>query len=422
MIPNETIDKLIEDTTKVIDPHRQFYKVRFDDNSMDFAFQWALGCIRNGGGEIGEMFYTASRIEDYNPDSWAEEWPKMAHRVEIKAETSEEKGHKISAREFYMRASCYYRAALTSLLPQNEKYMKWYQKSIECISKAAALSEPEIELINIPFENTYLPGCFVKAANDRRKSKTILAIGGAETFFIDLYFQIGPSALKHGYNFITVDIPGQGILPTEAQFFRPDTEKPIGAILDYLHNRPEVDIDHIAAYGISGGGYYVPRASAYDKRIKACIANCAVTNIGKIMEEMAIKNQDSAKSGIEMSPFNIRMFQIMAWRHGITTGNISDLLTKTRDFTFDPSFITCPVLNICSNGEYLNPVVKAMEDDFMQSVPNSNKKMVVALFEDGGGAHCIGENTGLLSSLVFDWLDEIFKIKDEVNTHGKVTI
>ena len=34
--------------------------------------------------------------------------------------------------------------------------------------------------------------------------------------------------------------------------------------------------------------------------------------------------------------------------------------------------------------------------------------MIIASFEDGGGTHCLGENTGLLSALLFDWLDEVF--------------
>lgn len=405
---SERINKLLKETEQAVDPHRQFYKVRFDDNSMDFAFQWMLGAIRNGGGEIGEMFYTAAQIEDHNPDSWASEWPKIAERVEKRAEAAEVGNHLVSAREFYLKAACYYRAALTSLLPQKPEFIKLYEKSIACFSKAATMFKPQIEMIRIPFENTYLPGCYIKAEESEKKSKTIIAIGGAETFFIDLYFHIAPSALKRGYNFITVDIPGQGILPIEGQFYRPDTEKPIGAIIDFIGSRPEVDLNRIAAYGISGGGYYVPRASTYDKRIKACISNCAVTNIGKIMGEMAIQNQKAVNSGIQMSAFNIRMFQIMAWRHGVSIEDFPGLLSKTREFEFDPSLISCPVLNICSNGEYLNPASRAMEDYYMQALPNSNKKMIVALFEDGGGTHCLGENTGLLSALIFDWLDEVF--------------
>jgi len=45
MKSDERINKLPEETEQVIDPHRQFFKVRFDDNSMDFAFQWMLGAI-----------------------------------------------------------------------------------------------------------------------------------------------------------------------------------------------------------------------------------------------------------------------------------------------------------------------------------------------------------------------------------------
>lgn len=398
---DERLQELLREAEQVVDPHRQFYRIRFEDNSMDFAFQWMLGAVRNGGGEIGELFYTAAQIEDHDPDSWWAEWPKMARRVEKRAEASEAGGHTVSAGEFYLRAACYYRAALTSMLPQNSQFMEMYQKAMDCFARSGAMSAPPIEMIRVPFEDTYLPGCFVPAEGG--DGKTILAIGGAETFFLDLYFQIGPAAAKRGYHFVTVDIPGQGALPMEGQYYRPDTEKSIGAVLSYLEGRPEVDMERLAAYGISGGGYYVPRAAAYDKRIKACITNCAVTDIGKIMEQMAIQK---TAAGAQMSPFNIRMFQIMAWRHGV--GDMQGLLEKTQAFAFDPAMVTCPALNICSNGEYLNPATRAMEDAYMEALPHPDKKMVVAPFEDGGGTHCLGENTGLLSALVFDWLDDVF--------------
>ena len=48
-----------------------------------------------------------------------------------------------------------------------------------------------------------------------------------------------------------------------------------------------------------------------------------------------------------------------------------------------------------------------MEDYYMK-LAESEQKMIIASFEDGGGTHCLGENTGLLSALLFDWLDEVF--------------
>ena len=93
-----------------------------------------------------------------------------------------------------------------------------------------------------------------------------------------MFFFIGPETIRRGYNFLTLDIPGQGLLPAEGQYFRPDTEVPLRKVVDYALSRQEVDPERLAMYGISGGGYYVPRAAAFDKRIRAIILNSAVVD------------------------------------------------------------------------------------------------------------------------------------------------
>ena len=184
MNKDQRIQTMEQETAKVRDPHRQFNKLRFEDNSMDFAFQWALGGVSNGGGTIGEMFYTANQIEDYNPDSWAAEWPRMREKMEQRAKDSENGGHKVSAREFYLRASYYYRAALTTLLPQNTEFMRLYNKSIECFTKAGALSDPQIEMISVPFEGTTLPGCLIKAKTPVKNKKLFLPLEEPKHFLL----------------------------------------------------------------------------------------------------------------------------------------------------------------------------------------------------------------------------------------------
>jgi 2,6-dihydroxypseudooxynicotine hydrolase len=46
----------------------------------------------------------------------------------------------------------------------------------------------------------------------------------------------------------------------------------VRAVVDYALERPEVDAERSAIWGTSLGGYYAPRAAAFEKRIKACIA------------------------------------------------------------------------------------------------------------------------------------------------------
>jgi cephalosporin-C deacetylase-like acetyl esterase len=60
----------------------------------------------------------------------------------------------------------------------------------------------------------------------------------------------------------------------------------VGLVIDWLAQRDDVDIGRIGIWGISLGGYYAPRAAAFEKRIKACIANCGPYNWGALWEAL----------------------------------------------------------------------------------------------------------------------------------------
>jgi hypothetical protein len=61
--------------------------------------------------------------------------------------------------------------------------------------------------------------------------------------------------------------------------FRPDWEKVISPVVDYALSRAEVDPKRVAIQGISQGGYWVPRAVAFEKRIAAAIADPGVVDV-----------------------------------------------------------------------------------------------------------------------------------------------
>src|SRR3712207_9034395 len=84
---------------------------------------------------------------------------------------------------------------------------------------------------------------------------TLIMVGGGETYAEDLYFWGGVGAVDRGYNALLVDMPGQGATPFEGMHHRFDVEVPMGAVLDHLLGRSEVDTERVAAYGVSLGGY-----------------------------------------------------------------------------------------------------------------------------------------------------------------------
>lgn len=400
-----------KDQVRVSDPHRVYNPMRFKDTSMDFIFQFLLGSTTHGGCEIGEAFYTASLIEDGNPESWEQEWPKLANRVRERAEASLQAGCLVSAREAFLRAANYYRAPLTSMLPENPSYQPLVDKFRACFHKAAALFDPPIEPVKIAFENTVLPGYFIKADHSNQKRKTLIMIGGAETFAEDLYFYTAPAALKRGYNFLTVDLPGQGIMPFEGQFFRADTETPMKAVIDYALQRPDVDPERLAAHGISGGGYFVPRAAAYDHRIKACIADSWISDLHQAMRvtPMGMLNKETAVVLAAKAPYTLRMLELIHWRWGVPRGNGPALVEAVKDHLFDVNQFTCPVLMLVGEGEFQNQVSQAQHQQAIAYLPNPQKEMVVVPANMGGAAHCINSNLSLMNQVVFDWLDKVFE-------------
>src|SRR3989441_2505005 len=70
---------------------------------------------------------------------------------------------------------------------------------------------------------------------------------------------------------VAIDGPGQG----EAEYEIPicgDYERAARAVCDWIEKRADLDAAKIAMWGVSLGGYYAPRATAYERRIRACIA------------------------------------------------------------------------------------------------------------------------------------------------------
>jgi dipeptidyl aminopeptidase/acylaminoacyl peptidase len=77
--------------------------------------------------------------------------------------------------------------------------------------------------------------------------------------------------LARGMATLTFDGPGQG--EGEYDFaIRGDYEAVVKAVVDFLETRSDVDAGRLGLWGVSLGGYYAPRAAAYEKRVKACIA------------------------------------------------------------------------------------------------------------------------------------------------------
>lgn len=391
-----------------VDPHSANMRFHFQDQEMDFVFgSVILGAAINRGCEIGEAFRTAAAIKDGDAASWQEEWTRTARLVEARGEASLAKGHKVSAREQLQRASFYYRASLISMLPDDALFRQNARKSRELLKKAGELMNPPLEYIEISFEGIKLPGYFRKASSSLTPEKTLIAIGGAETFMEDMYFYVAPQAHERGYNFLTIDLPGQGLLPLEGKFFRHAMDIPIKTVVDYALERPDVDPLRLAVYGISSGGGFVPQAAMHDKRIKAIAMNNCVFDAHAGVAKMAIAT--ATADVVKTWPtFKLRTNQAIAWRFGLKYDDLPGLVRANEGFSFDPAMVDVPSLDIVANGEYQSPEIQRQTKICMEGLKNPQNRLVITPAEEGASNHCVMENRSLMGRELFDWLDEVF--------------
>jgi pimeloyl-ACP methyl ester carboxylesterase len=405
-------DKKVEQDNaqkKLFDAHESYVRYHFKDPDMDFSFgSLILGATINQGSEIGEAFQTAANIKDGDAASWQEEWLKTARLVEARGMESLAKGRKVSARAQLQRASYYYRVALLSMMPEDSRLKETAMKNRSCFKQAAKLFDPPIEYFEIPFEGTVLPGYFRKAAAGPNPRKTLVMIGGGETFAEDLFFYIGPQAFDHGYNFVTVDLPGQGLLPLEGKTFRAAMNIPMKAVTDFVLSRPDVDPRKVVAYGMSGGGGFVPQAAMHDSRIKAVAMNSCVVDAYRLFATMPMFK--STKDEINSwSSFHRNTVELVAWRWGVKRDNLPGMVEANKGFTFDPAKVSVPAMIIVAAGEYKSKEIERQQRECIEKLPNPKKKLVVTPAAEGASNHCIMENRSLMAQVLFDWLDEVLE-------------
>lgn len=98
-------------------------KLHFKDQTFSFELLRATSYAPYGGAEIGECLATAARIREGDFESWHVEWRRTAERVNAVAARALSDGHRLSAREAFLRASNYYRTAEFFLAPDDPRQL-----------------------------------------------------------------------------------------------------------------------------------------------------------------------------------------------------------------------------------------------------------------------------------------------------------
>jgi 2,6-dihydroxypseudooxynicotine hydrolase len=219
---------------------------------------WAPRFIQ-AGVDYNDFVRTTARVERW--EEWLDAWCETAFlHVEL-ARSAQGSRRERTAGEAWLRAAvCFHFAKFVWVLDE-ARARAAADRAVAALREAHRLLDPTAERIETPLAigNLRRPGA------DR--PPLALLIPGLDSTKEE-FFRMEDMLLARGMATLSMDGPGQGE-GGYAQPMRHDYEVGVAAMLDAVADRDDIDVSRVGALGVSLGGYFAPRAAAFEPRIRA---------------------------------------------------------------------------------------------------------------------------------------------------------
>lgn len=365
-----------------------------------------IGSGTYGNSDIGEIHQIGRMLQDKVGDdnAWFDACVKVADRVRAHAEERAASGHKVTAAGFYRRACMLYQMAERFRTPKDAAGLAIFRLSVDCFKRFAELqADLRIEPVEVPFEKGSLPGYFVHAKNTSNPRPPCVVFFNGLDVNKELQFSRGVDDLvKRGLSCLVMDGPGTGeAIRFRNYYLRHDYEVAGSACIDYLEKRADVNAKRIGVMAISLGGYYAPRAAAFEQRFACAIAWGAQWDYWEVWKSR-FDRLDSGKTPSLSVPW-----QHLLWIFNVTTREAA--MKCLEGFRLDGVVqkITCPFLLVHGAGD--EQISLAIAQKCFDAVGSKQKTLKVFSREEGGYHHCQIDNVSIGVAYMRDWVEGVLK-------------
>jgi len=334
---------------------------------------WAPRFVSNGVllADFEDVTRSLERWED-----WCAAWSERAAVHELLGRDSLKNGFKLTAGEHLIRAAIYYHFAKFVFVQDVKQMRAAHVKAVECYRDGIAHARPPGERVEVPYQNRSIYGVLRKP--NASNNPVLVMAPGLDSTKEEIHAYEEPF-LARGIAVLAIDGPGQG----EAEYDIPicgDYERAASAVVDWIEGRKDLNAQKIGIWGVSLGGYYAPRAAAYEKRIKACIALSGPYEWDRIWDGLPELTRET--------------FRVRSHSKDETQARA---VAKTLTMKEAAPRITCPIFIVTGRQDRLVPASHA--EQLAKAVSGPVELMVV---EDGG--HNANNRPYRYRSRTADWL------------------
>jgi pimeloyl-ACP methyl ester carboxylesterase len=229
------------------------------------------------GVDVNDFTRTTARVERW--EDWLDAWSQTAETHVVLARDAEAAGRARTAGEAWLRAAvCFHFGKFVWVLDA-ERARAAADRAVAALRAAYRLLDPTAERVEAPcaIANLRRP-----AANGR--PPLALLIPGLDSTKEE-FFRLENVFLARGMATLSLDGPGQGETGYSLPM-RHDYEVAVTAILDAVSARDDLDLARVGALGVSLGGYFAPRAAAFEPRVRAVAGISGPFCFGELWDDL----------------------------------------------------------------------------------------------------------------------------------------
>ncbi|MBJ8342439.1 alpha/beta fold hydrolase [Antrihabitans sp. YC3-6] len=372
-------------------------------------YVWNLGVVAalNSGGTIDEVDRAcrpirdlAAQGSDVGTSEFMASWAAVAGQLEGQAGEAEKAGHLRTAGQKYLRAANYLAQAERMLSAKDSGRADVYRHCLDLVEKTWSLLDPATTRVEVAYENSSLPAYFTNASPDGSPVPVMIMWNGLDSTKEHMYTSgFAAELAARGISTLMVDCPGSGeALRLRGLTAQVETEHWASACVDYLETRTDIRADRIGIVGWSLGGYYAPRAAAFEKRLALCVAWGANHNWG------AVQKRRLDREGENPVP---HYWDHVMWVWGET--DLDTFIANTEAVHLDSVVekITAPFLIAHGQNDRQIPVEYAHRS-FDQAVNSAKRELRIFTPEEGATEHIGLDHLPHVGAYIADWITDTF--------------
>ena len=371
----------------------------------NYVWNLSVNIAIESGAKIGEieemcraLLDAAARGEDSGTEQFLVQWVKMADKLVGLAREDEEKGRSLSAGTKLQRAALYYLTAERMQGPGHPGRNETYSKAQNAFRHGMALGRDNAQRFEIPYQGSFIPGLFTRAQGVEGPAPTVLYVNGLDSCKELLLWSWLPYALaRRGISTLCVDQPGTGeALRCNGLTVTHESERWATPCFEWLAARHDVDAKRIGMAGISLGGYFTPRAIAFEPRF----ASGAVWGGNHNWAE--VQQQRLKREGENPVP---HYWNHVMWVFGAK--DMDDFMTRASGMTLDGVLDRIKVPFLVTHGQKDRQISLAFaQQTYDQLINSPRRELKVFTDREGGVEHVGADNMSYGRDYIADWFAE----------------